>query len=164
MAGRYVSSVLAQGIETDAHLVRARALGATLGPGWLLGRPTDTRHTNHRPTRQLQLPWCVEPRALGMGTGTPGSPFAALPPGTVLRRSPKRLLVELSKELEREAVRIGETATVAATFQHAVNRPGFVRRSVLPTAAAVGGCSHGGSSARARPGWRRPARSAAGSR
>ena len=47
------------------------------------------------------------------------SPFTALPPGTVLARSPKRLLVEVSKHLEREAMRIGETAVVTAAFQHA---------------------------------------------
>ena len=114
-AERSGAVVLAEGIETEAHLVRAKAMGATLGQGWLLGRPTDTPHVNQRPTRALQLPRRTESR----GNGMPGSPFAALPPGTVLRRSPKRLLVELSKELEREAVRIGETAVVAATFQHA---------------------------------------------
>src|SRR6188472_2497204 len=32
-------------------------------------------------------------------------------------RSPEALLIELSKQLEREAMRLGETAVVAATFQ-----------------------------------------------
>ena len=75
--------------------------------------------------------------------GTDVSPFACLPAGTVLRRSPKLLLIELSKQLERHAMRIGETAVVAATFQHArhftpstqqryrelVDRAGFVVRA-----------------------------------
>jgi DICT domain-containing protein len=36
----------------------------------------------------------------------------------VLRRSTKRLLVQLSIQLEREARRLGETCVIAATFQH----------------------------------------------
>jgi EAL domain-containing protein (putative c-di-GMP-specific phosphodiesterase class I) len=31
--------VLAEGIETRRHLRRARALGASLGQGWMFGRP-----------------------------------------------------------------------------------------------------------------------------
>jgi len=48
-----------------------------------------------------------------------GSPFACLPSTVALRRSPKALLIELSKQLEREALRLGETCVVAATFQEA---------------------------------------------
>ena len=46
------------------------------------------------------------------------SPFACLQPGTPLRKSAKQLLVEVSKQLEQEAVRLGETCVVAASFQH----------------------------------------------
>ena len=38
-AERTGAVVLAEGIETDEHLAMARALGATLGQGWLFGRP-----------------------------------------------------------------------------------------------------------------------------
>ena len=38
-AERTGAVVLAEGIETEEHLVMARALGATLGQGWLFGRP-----------------------------------------------------------------------------------------------------------------------------
>jgi EAL domain-containing protein (putative c-di-GMP-specific phosphodiesterase class I) len=38
-AERTGSVVLAEGIEDEAHLAMARALGATLGQGWLFGRP-----------------------------------------------------------------------------------------------------------------------------
>ena len=44
---------------------------------------------------------------------------ACLPASAPLRRSPKALLIELSKQLEREAMRLGETGVVAATFQEA---------------------------------------------
>ena len=101
--------VLAEGIETRAHLEMARALGASLGQGWFFGRPAEVPDRS-RPVAALIAPSAPSP--------IPPSPFTALASGTVLARSPKRLLVEVSKHLEREAMRIGETAVVAA-FQHA---------------------------------------------
>ena len=47
------------------------------------------------------------------------SPFACLAPGTPLRHARKRLLIELSKKLEQEALARGETAIITATFQEA---------------------------------------------
>jgi EAL domain-containing protein (putative c-di-GMP-specific phosphodiesterase class I) len=38
-AERRGTVILAEGIETEAHLDRARLFGATLGQGWLFGRP-----------------------------------------------------------------------------------------------------------------------------
>ena len=104
--------VLGEGIETDGHRTAARALGATLGQGWLFGRPAP----GLQPVSDgLDL--------LGSGRARPpragASPFDLLPGSARVLRSPKRLLVELSKQLEREAERIGETCVVAATFQHA---------------------------------------------
>ncbi|SDF98798.1 diguanylate cyclase domain-containing protein [Klenkia brasiliensis] len=112
-AERTGAVVLAEGIETDAHLVQALALGATLGQGWMFGRP-QPGPAAHLPTGELLLP----PAPLDP-PGTEVSPFGCLPPGTVLRRSPKKLLIELSKQLERHALRLGETAVVASTFQEA---------------------------------------------
>ncbi|MGY1723653.1 EAL domain-containing protein [Blastococcus sp. SYSU DS0533] len=107
------AAVLAEGIENDGHLAMARALGATLGQGWLFGRPAPEPSCD-RPLGSLPPP--VE----GVATDCePVSPFACLPAGTVLRRSPKALLIELSKQLEREALRLGETCVVTATFQDA---------------------------------------------
>ena len=40
-AERTGAAILAEGIETPAHLERARTLGATLGQGWHFGRPVD---------------------------------------------------------------------------------------------------------------------------
>ncbi|MGN6132278.1 MAG: EAL domain-containing protein, partial [Nocardioidaceae bacterium] len=113
-AERSGALVLAEGIETEAHLSAARALGATLGQGWMFGRPSP------RPVVER-----VQPLALPVAS--PGAPyscarssvFACLPADIPLRRAPKRLLVELSKQLEREAMRTGETCVVAATFQEA---------------------------------------------
>jgi len=112
-AERSGALVLAEGIEDERHLLTAQALGARLGQGWLFGRPTATP-TPVAPLVPLPL---LDPTAHVAAADL--SPFACLPAGTVLRRSAKRLLIELSKQLEREAMRIGETCVVAATFQEA---------------------------------------------
>jgi EAL domain-containing protein (putative c-di-GMP-specific phosphodiesterase class I) len=103
--------ILAEGIETERHLTTARALGASLGQGWLFGRPSREPHP-HLPVTELVLPG-------GGWTSTTeiASPFSCLPADVSPRRSSKRLLVEFSKQLEREAMRLGEACVVAATFQ-----------------------------------------------
>ncbi|MGY2128270.1 EAL domain-containing protein [Blastococcus sp. SYSU DS0617] len=111
-AERTGALVLAEGIETQAHLATARALGATLGQGWLFGRPGPGAAAGLL-TGRLGLPAAPAPAAVD------ASPFACLPAGVPLRRSVKSLLIELSKQLEREAMRLGETCVVAATFQEA---------------------------------------------
>ncbi len=109
-AERSGAVVLAEGIETQEHVVMAKALGATLGQGWHFGRPSEVPDLS-RPVMALEVPSPPTPIV--------PSPFSALPPGTVLRRSPKQLLIEVSRQLEREALRIGETAVITSTFQHA---------------------------------------------
>ena len=104
--------LLAEGIETEEHLVMARALGARLGQGWLFGRPAPGPATAYR-VAELVLP------ERPAGGDLDQSPFACLPADVPLRRSPKSLLIELSKQLERGAMRLGETCVVAATFQEA---------------------------------------------
>ncbi len=109
-AERTGALLLAEGIEDERHLHVARALGATLGQGWMFGRP-QAEPAAGSAVRALALP----PAPLAPEP----SPFACLPPGTELRQGPKGLLIELSKQLEREAMRIGETCVVAAAFQDA---------------------------------------------
>jgi EAL domain-containing protein (putative c-di-GMP-specific phosphodiesterase class I) len=113
-AERSGARVLAEGIETDLHLERALALGASLGQGWRFGRPTSDPDPTAPRTGLALLPLHDSHSAELMR-----SPFSALPHGTALLRAPKRLLVELSKQLEREAVRLGESCLVGATFQEA---------------------------------------------
>jgi diguanylate cyclase (GGDEF)-like protein/PAS domain S-box-containing protein len=107
--------VLAEGIEDEAHLAMARALGATLGQGWLLGRP-GAGPVEGVPTGSLVLPSQV-PGTVSEDVDV--SPFACLPIDVPLREAPKALLIELSKQLEREALRLGAASVVAATFQEA---------------------------------------------
>ena len=104
--------VLAEGIETEEHLTAARAFGATLGQGWMYGRPAAAPAPTSEVT--LELPGGEPSRR----ARHPESLFELLPPGTRVLRSPKRLLIELSKQLEREAARIGETCVLTAAFQH----------------------------------------------
>ena len=103
--------LLAEGIETEAHLAAAHALGARFGQGWLFGRPSagpcDLRimHAGLDRAQIEQVPV--------------RSPFECLAPGTQIRRGGKRLLIELSKKLEQEALMRGQTAIIASTFQEA---------------------------------------------
>ncbi|HET6392636.1 MAG TPA: EAL domain-containing protein [Blastococcus sp.] len=111
-AERTGAVVLAEGIETEQHLAMARALGATLGQGWFFGRPGPGAAPG-LPSGELALPSAAD------ATPIDPSPFGCLPDSVTLRRSAKSLLIELSKQLEREAMRLGETCVVAATFQEA---------------------------------------------
>jgi len=106
--------VLAEGIEDGAHLTMARALGATLGQGWLFGRPGPGPVPGSR-AGALRLPPARPTEAWTAMV----SPFACLPPEVPVREAPKALLIELSKQLERQAMRLGETCVVAAAFQEA---------------------------------------------
>jgi diguanylate cyclase (GGDEF)-like protein/PAS domain S-box-containing protein len=111
-AERTGAVILAEGIETEEHLATARALGATLGQGWLFGRP-GPGVVPGLPTGELALPRAAAAAPVD------SSPFGCLPDTVPLRRSAKSLLIELSKQLEREAMRLGETCVVAAAFQEA---------------------------------------------
>ncbi|MFW3173040.1 EAL domain-containing protein, partial [Geodermatophilus sp. CPCC 206100] len=114
-AERTGAVVLAEGIEDAGHLHMARALGATLGQGWLFGRP-GPGPVPGAVTGALALP---AQEASPLSADADRSPFACLPPAVALREAPKALLIELSKQLEREALRLGPASVVAATFQEA---------------------------------------------
>lgn len=111
-AERSGALVLAEGIETERHLMTARGLGARLGQGFMFGRPARTAAAGYQ-LAPLALPQAAAAES------TQVSPFGCLPAGTPLRRAPKPLLIELSKQLEREAERNGRTCVVASAFQHA---------------------------------------------
>jgi EAL domain-containing protein (putative c-di-GMP-specific phosphodiesterase class I) len=112
-AERTGALVLAEGIETDAHLFRAQAAGADLGQGWLFGRPGP-------------LPVSVpEPVDAHIPTvhGKPPPPARATPYTVVTERRParrgdKQLLLQLSRRLEAQAAELGHEAVLLATFQH----------------------------------------------
>jgi PAS domain S-box-containing protein len=104
------ASILAEGIEDDNHLAVARALGATLGQGWLWGRPGPLPSRPGRPwTRRL-----VEHRK-----PTGGTPFEVIAAVRPTASATKSLLLPMSHHLENRALPIGEGAVVLAAFQDA---------------------------------------------
>ncbi|WP_196073278.1 sensor domain-containing phosphodiesterase [Nakamurella alba] len=113
-AERSGAVVLAEGIETAEHLQMARSLGATLGQGWMYGRPGPSVPTQTGPVDGNVL---VPPAPVDEQSRPFASPFDARPTGTSTRRAGRTLLYEISKHLEREAIRAGRTSVVVATFQ-----------------------------------------------
>ncbi len=112
-AERSGAVVLAEGIETPEHAAIARSLGATLGQGWLLGRPGP-------------LP-AVLPAAPGtpvrighVAPGDPGaSPFARVAAHREVRSATKRLLIAMIKHIEAQALASPTEAVVLSAFQEA---------------------------------------------
>lgn len=100
--------LLAEGIETEEHLLRARAMGATLGQGWLFGKPGELT-AGHAPSRGVVRRSVARSR--------PGTPFSLVADTRRTRQGDKRLLLALSRQLEAEALGLGEEAVLLATFQ-----------------------------------------------
>ena len=120
-AERTGASVVAEGIETEEHLATAVAVGATLGQGWLFGRPgalpTDAPEAG-RTTRLVE--GSLEP---------PGAtPFLAAERAKAPRRATKRHLMWISRQLEEEAGRLGEATVLMSTFQKGSRFTGETRR------------------------------------
>jgi EAL domain-containing protein (putative c-di-GMP-specific phosphodiesterase class I) len=113
--------VLAEGIETPQHAALARGLGATLGQGWLFGRPGEIPEQLAAPSRPLKLHSEWE-QALGR------SPYAAAAVQRVPQRGPKSLLIAISKLLERQAADLGGIAVVLAAFEESRFFAGSSRR------------------------------------
>lgn len=104
--------IVAEGIETPEHLERALALGATLGQGWLFGRPGPLPDTFGPTDRPLD----PRPRTRPVAEGTPVElVFKARTP----RRAAKRHLLAVSKHLESWATEGHDPSVVLATFQEA---------------------------------------------
>ncbi len=111
-AERSGAVVLAEGIESGEHLKRAEAMGATLGQGWLFGRPGPLRAVSQR-IGAIELPRRM-PASEALGT-----PFDLIADERRLRRGDPRLLLSLSRHLEQEALGLRSEAVVLATFQNA---------------------------------------------
>ena len=127
-AERTGALILAEGIETESQVAIARSLGATLGQGWFFGRP--------EPAPRHDVPECCLrlPEPLPAESGELRSPFDCVPRSRPPRRATKALLIEISKQLEREAIQIGRTSVVASTFQHSEH---FTRGTVARYQALV---------------------------
>jgi diguanylate cyclase (GGDEF)-like protein/PAS domain S-box-containing protein len=113
-AERSGTIVLAEGIESAEHLRTARAFGATVGQGWYFGRPGPL--PSPLPAFSAAAPLPIVPRR--PGTDDP-SPFALAAAQRPARAADKRLLIEISKQLEAQAYAAGDSAIVLAAFQDA---------------------------------------------
>jgi EAL domain-containing protein (putative c-di-GMP-specific phosphodiesterase class I) len=103
--------LLAEGIETEEHLARARAVGATLGQGWLFGRPGALPSGRPPAIAADRIP------LLTRDPLPPGTPFELIADMRRVRRGDKRLLLALSRQLEAEASLLGGEAVVLSNFQ-----------------------------------------------
>jgi EAL domain-containing protein (putative c-di-GMP-specific phosphodiesterase class I) len=112
-AERSGAIVLAEGVETEEHRARALAMGATLGQGWLLGRPeplpsdfTMARHDLSFTRPHLE---------------SPATPFEMIKDLRPTRAATKGLLLPMSRHLERHAFRTSEAPVLLSTFEDAVH-------------------------------------------
>ena len=114
-AERSGTVVLAEGIETEEHLRTARAFGATVGQGWYFGRPGQLPAV-----LPAFLPGTAPLRVVPRTDGTADpSPFDLAATDRPVRSADKRLLIEISKQLEAQAYAAGDSAIVLAAFQDA---------------------------------------------
>lgn len=111
-AERKGALVLAEGIETEEHVFRARALGATHGQGWFFGRPGALPAEARMPASPLILPGGAPCADDGAGT-----PFEAVAPELEIRQGTKRLLLALSRQLESHAAKLDHAGVLLSTFQ-----------------------------------------------
>jgi EAL domain-containing protein (putative c-di-GMP-specific phosphodiesterase class I) len=105
-------TILSEGIETEEHERTSLAFGATLGQGWLYGRPAPLPSPLPAPTRQVQL--------LGRKLGARQARVSRIV-GTMqsIRKGTKPILHSMSKHLETQARSLGETAVVLSIFEDA---------------------------------------------
>ncbi len=112
-AARAGARILAEGLETPEHLEQARRLGATLGQGWLFGRPAPLPAAPPLPARRAVA---LLRRRLDEERGTPfeiGERDSRPEVGT------KRELFAISRGFERHAESLSDPAVVLVCFQSA---------------------------------------------
>lgn len=112
-AERTGAHILAEGIETDRHAATALAMGATLGQGWLLGRPAPLPSPLPTPSTGLAV------RSPSVGGPSTPTPFELASATHSPRLGDKRLLIAISKHLEQQARELGGTAVILAALQDA---------------------------------------------
>jgi EAL domain-containing protein (putative c-di-GMP-specific phosphodiesterase class I) len=102
------ATILAEGIETAAHLEQAQALGATLGQGWYFGHPGSL------PTGAP----AVAPLAISAPALPAPTPFSLVAHSDRKRVGRKNLLLGMSRHIESLGDKDGDLVVLAA-FQTA---------------------------------------------
>jgi EAL domain-containing protein (putative c-di-GMP-specific phosphodiesterase class I) len=108
-AERTGATVLAEGIETEAQAQYARALGATLGQGFLFGHPSQEPAS--MPATDIPLP--IYSVSLPYTWRTP---FELASAHRTVRRGTIALLAAISRELERQAATSRRTSLLISSF------------------------------------------------
>jgi EAL domain-containing protein (putative c-di-GMP-specific phosphodiesterase class I) len=108
-ATRTGALILAEGIETDGHLSSARALGATLGQGWLLGRPDA-------------LPKRVEPPAITLprlrsSLSSGATPFEIASALAPVGEASRRTVLTHSRNIEDHGTYAAQPTVLLTTFE-----------------------------------------------
>jgi EAL domain-containing protein (putative c-di-GMP-specific phosphodiesterase class I) len=111
-AERTGATVLAEGIESEQQADYARALGATVGQGFLFGRPAPA------PTNTLaaHIPLPIYSAALPNTWRTPFELASAQRP---VRHGAIPLLAAISRELEQQAASSSQTSLLISSFPDA---------------------------------------------
>ena len=109
-AERTGAQIVAEGIETEEHRATALALGASLGQGWLFGRPGDLVGPLPTPQRAIELQRLPP-------DGADVTPFSIVRAARPLRRGDKQLLVDLGSHLEEQAVTWHDNPVIISTFE-----------------------------------------------
>ena len=111
-AERTGATVLAEGIETERQADYARALGATVGQGFLFGRPAA--EPSRTPAADIPLPI--------YSTGLPSAwrtPFELASAQRPVRHGAIPLLAAISRELEQQAASSSRTSLLISSFPDA---------------------------------------------
>lgn len=132
-AERTGAAVLAEGIETPEHAELAQMMGATLGQGWLYGRPgplSATALAGHRPApRRRPPPRGPVPQVGSMpAAGGRGAVFDLVAASPHVRRTGRGLLIAISEQLWGQAWTIGRSAVVVTSFGGGTTSEEYVRR------------------------------------
>ena len=103
--------VLAEGIDSEEQMAAARAFGAQLGQGFLLGEPAPLPAPMPEPGRPLRLT---------SSGGDPGgdSPFLRVTNWKRPARGSRELAERTAGLILRHAAALGETAVVLAAYPH----------------------------------------------
>ena len=109
-AERTGATILAEGIETEAHLAHAQGLGARLGQGYLFGHPGRLRARDAAPG---WTPGATTPRAPSGRT-----PYEVVAAARPTRASTKALLIAMSKHLEAQASALPSPGVILSAFQY----------------------------------------------
>ena len=130
-AERSGALVVAEGIERPVHEAVAITMGATLGQGWLYGRPGPLPGPGRTPgAARLTL------RPGGPRPGPAGSPFGVVTgAGRATAVTTKELLLPMSVYLEDRALDADEPTVLLACFQDAVH---FTPRTAARYASLAG--------------------------